>query len=39
MSKYVTACLAGYWLGLKHKQLRKQLCWARMKKWLRQAVH
>ena len=32
MSKYLRACMAGYLVGMKHKQLSKQLCWARMKK-------
>lgn len=32
MSRYIAACMAGYLAGLKHKELKKQLCWAKMKK-------
>ena len=39
MSKYLTACLIGYWIGMKHKQLSKRFCWARMKRMLRQVAH
>ena len=32
MSKYLFLGLAGYLMGMRHRQLRKQLCLARMKK-------
>ncbi len=36
MSKLLFAAAAGYMLGMKHRMISKELCWARMKKRLRQ---
>ena len=32
MSKLFVAAMAGYLLGMKHRTLSRELCWARMKK-------
>ena len=32
MSKLFAAAMAGYLLGMKHRSLSRELCWARMKK-------
>ena len=32
MTKYLAVGMLGYLIGMKHKMLRKELCWHRMKK-------
>jgi hypothetical protein len=32
MSRLLIAGMAGYLLGMKHRSLSRELCWARMKK-------
>ncbi len=32
MSKLLIVGMAGYLLGMKHRTLSRELCWARMKK-------
>jgi hypothetical protein len=38
MSRLVAAAMAGYLLGMKHRTIAKELCWARMKKRMRQMM-
>ncbi len=35
MSRLFAAAMAGYLLGMKHRALSRELCWARMKKHVR----
>lgn len=35
MSRLLMAGMAGYLLGMKHRMLSRELCWARMKKHAR----
>ncbi len=39
MSKLFAAAVAGYLLGMKHRTLSRELCWARMKKHIRRMAH
>ena len=39
MSRLVAAAMAGYLLGMKHRTIAKELCWARMKKHIRRMAH
>ncbi len=38
MSKLLIIGMAGYLLGMKHRTLSKELCWARMKKYARRII-
>ncbi len=38
MSKLFAAAMAGYLLGMKHRSLSKELCWARIKKHARRMM-
>jgi hypothetical protein len=38
MSRLLIAATAGYLLGMKHRTLCKELCWARMRKRARQLM-
>ena len=39
MSKLFAAAMAGYLLGMKHRTLSRELCWARMKKHVRHIMN
>lgn len=38
MSRLFAAAAAGYLLGMKHRSLSRELCWARMKKRVRRMM-
>ena len=38
MSKLLIVGIAGYLLGMKHRMLSRELCWARMKKHARRLM-
>ena len=38
MSRLFVAAMAGYLLGMKHRTLSKELCWARVKKHIRRMM-
>lgn len=39
MSRLLMAGMAGYLLGMKHRTLSRELCWARMKKHVRRIMN
>ena len=38
MSRLLIAVMAGYLLGMKHRTLSKELCWARLRKHARRMM-
>ena len=38
MSRLLIAAMAGYLLGMKHRTLSKELCWARLRKQARRMM-